>query len=169
MSNYDEQKKAYDAWIASDSNVKRTIEYIDMFKKKLSASEKLGSEESVEEQIAKYEHRLGVITAELGILGVADAQEEHPKDFDMAKCMSAWMAATWEAYNERTDREFLIFSENDFHSYLNSLNTKTAKTNPACTSVKSNDKTNTKDRAEQKVTAKPKCIHKVKKHVVEKK
>ena len=166
MSNYDEQKKVYDAWIASDSNVKRTMKYIDMFKKKLSASKKLGSEESVEEQIAKYEHRLGVIRAELGILGVVDAQEEHPKDFDMAKCMSSWMVAAWDAYNERTDREFLIFSENDFYSYLNH---KTAKTNPACTSAKSNGKTNTKDRAEQKVTAKPKCIHKVKKHVVEKK
>ena len=124
MSNYDEQKKVYDAWIASDRNVKRTMKYINMFKKNLSASEKLGSEESVEEQIAKYEHRLGVITAELGILGVVDSMEEHPKDFDMAKCMSAWMVATWDAYNERTDREFLIFSKNDFYSYLNSLDKK---------------------------------------------
>ena len=169
MSNYDEQKKVYDAWIASDRNVKRTMKYIDMFKEKLSASEKLGSEESVEEQIAKYEHRLAAIQVELGILGVADAMEEHPKDFDMAKCMSAWMAATWDDYNERKDREFLIFSENDFYSYKNSLNTKTAKTNPVCTSAKSDGQTNTKDKAEKKVTAKPKCIHKVKKHVVEKK
>ena len=128
MSNYDEQKKVYDAWIASDRNVKRTMKYINMFKKNLSASKKLGSEESVEEQIAKYEHRLGVITAELGILGVVDSMEEHPKDFDMAKCMSAWMVATWDAYNERTDREFLIFSKNDFYSYLNSLDKKSTET-----------------------------------------
>lgn len=150
MSNYDEQKKAYDAWIASDSNIKRTMEYIDMFKKNLSASEKLGSEESVEEQIAKYEHRLGVIVAELGILGVVDSIEEHPNDFDMAKCMSAWMAATWEAYNERTDREFLIFSENDFYSYLNSLKVKTTKTNLACTSAKSGRQATEKKSTEKK-------------------
>ena len=152
MSNYDEQKKVYDAWIASDRNVKRTMKYIDMFKKKLSASEKLGSEESVEEQIAKYEHRLAVIQVELGILGVADAMKEHPKDFDMAKCMSAWMAATWDAYNERKDREFLIFSENDFYSYKNSLNTKTAETKPANKSAKSGCQATVKKSTEKKST-----------------
>lgn len=168
MSNYDEQKKVYDTWIASDSNVKLTTDFIAEAKKLYSGDE-FGTEKGVEERIAKYEHRLAMITVKLGMIGVADSMEEHPKDFDMARCMSAWMAATWCKYNERKDRDFLIFSENDFYSYLNSLNSKTAKTNPACTSAKSNGKTNTEDRAEQKVTAKPKCIHKVKKHVVEKK
>ena len=128
MSSYDEQKKAYDAWIASDINVELTTNFIAKAKEILPASEKLGSEESVAEKIAEYEHRLAMITVKLGMIGIADSMEEHPKDFDMTKCKSAWMAATWDKYNRRKDREFLIFSENDFYSYLNSLDKKSTET-----------------------------------------
>ena len=128
MSSYDEQKKAYDTWIASDMNVELTTNFIDMVKKTLPASEKLGSEESVAKKIAEYEHILAMIIVKLGMIGVADSMEEYPKDFDMTKCMSAWMAATWDKYNQRKDREFLIFSENDFYSYLNSLDKKSTET-----------------------------------------
>ena len=136
MSSHTEQLKAYNAWIASDRNVRRTKDLIKLMRPKDSPTE-----EQLEEHIESLKERIKILIARKGVLGVADAMEKHPKNFNMTLCKSAWIASTYSAYSGRTDRKFLKFSENNFVSYTKSLHKKeSTKKSTTTKSTKSKEK-----------------------------